>query len=81
MDTVSVKVKNVTMNDKGRVPKFTVFATDGQSYTTIKKADAEIAKGALQAGTSVELAYVVSNWGKDIKSISEVAQPELEPAL
>lgn len=82
MDSITVKVKNVTMNDKGRVPKFTVFATDGHSYTTIKKADAETAKQALQSGLSVELTYVVSQWGRDIKAISEVAaQPELEPAL
>lgn len=81
METVTSRVTSVTVNDKGRVPKYTVLTANGRSLTTIKKADAAAAKVALEAGTEVHIAYVRSQWGLDIKSIAEVEQPELEPAL
>lgn len=78
METVTTKVKNITVNDKGRIPKYSIWTHDNKVYTTIKKLDAATAKQAQEAGSDVEIAFVVSQWGNDIKSIAERVP---EPAL
>lgn len=82
MSVVTVGIKQITKKDNpGRASKFTVFTTDGKSYSTIKKADAETAKLAQEAGNKVQITYYQSQWGRDIKAIEEVAAPLLEPVL
>jgi hypothetical protein len=78
METVTTKVKNVTMNDKGRIPKYTVYGTNGKQYTTIKKIDAATAKSALESGLPVQITFALSQWGQDIKSIEEMPSEVLD---
>lgn len=75
METITIKVKNITQRDMGRWTKYTVLGDDGQAYGSKNKADAATAKMAQEAGTPVEIAYIKTQYGRDIKSIAEAVEP------
>lgn len=65
-----VRVKGMKSRAGKPFQKFTIKA-DGEEYTTLDRAFAEVAKSAKEAGQSVEITYQVTQWGKDVIAIVE----------
>jgi hypothetical protein len=69
---VIIKIKDVlkSQTTAGK-DKFKILGSDGNTYSTITKAHAEIAKSAKEAALFVDLVYKQSSYGKDVVAIAE----------
>jgi len=56
--------------------KFTIVASDGETYTSFKRDLAELAKIAKASGVEVELVFRRSKFGRDVVALHDLSQPE-----
>lgn len=78
METVKVKVTGIVQRQlSSGGTKYTITASDRQTYSTLKKALAESAKAAQEAGSEIELTWKQTQYGRDVVGINELVEVPL----
>lgn len=77
IETVTVKVLGIVQRPISNGTKYLISASDRQTYSTLKKAIADTAKSAQEAGLEIELTWKQTQYGRDVVSIKELVEAPL----